>query len=128
MATPLRSFSELRTLKDALTRLPAASARVARAAAAEFSDRARAAIARRESVNGESFPAGVTLNKTGALAAVATRYEPIGNRVRASVGSLRYAKFQLRYGFLPRALPSAWADWLRDEARAELAATMRGER
>lgn len=116
----LRNMSELRTLKDRLSRLPQVAARIAERAAEIFSASAAADMAAKESIRGVPYPKGVTLYKTGRLAKLAARYQAIGNKIRASVSSVPYAKFNLRFGFLPRTLPSEWSDSVSELAREEL--------
>ncbi len=116
----LRNANDLRTLKDRLSRLPMAAARIAVRAAELFSASALADMQARKSIRGEPYPTGITLHKTGRLARLASAYQAIGNKVRASVSSVPYAKFNLRFGFLPRTLPSAWSDSVSALAREEL--------
>lgn len=126
MTTSLKSMSELRALRDRLSRLPEVNARIAVRGATLFSDLAQQDFDRREGVAGTTWPSGITLNKTGALRRLAIRYEAIGTKIRASVTAVRYAKYQLKYGFLPRVIPAEWSERLKQIADEELAAAMRG--
>lgn len=114
MSASLTAFLE--SWERQLQRLPGVMTRVAPRVAAEFSDLARTAFESRRSVYGAPFTSptqgAIDLRESGALGSRATRYTASGTTVRASVASVRYARYQLKHGFLPAKgrLPQAWKD------------------
>jgi hypothetical protein len=98
-------------LRRKLQRLPEVGAKLAPLVAAEWTRLAQQAFSAGESVDGVPFTGrsgAIDLHKSGALGSVATRYSAVGTKVRASVEAVRYARFQLKHGFLPRAIPGRW--------------------
>lgn len=126
---PIRSMGELRGVTESLQRLPEVEARIAVRVAETFSGLARASFDSQTSPGGRAWGKGaegqpITLDKSGKLRAAATSYESIGTRVRVSVAAVRYGKYQLRFGIIPKTgdpLPEAWAEAVRQIAREELA-------
>jgi hypothetical protein len=110
---------------DVLAKLPTVMVRVAPRAAAAFSGLARQSYSSASSVYGSPF-VGVAgrldLTVSGTLGSRATRYTATGTTVRASVGSVRYARYQLKHGFLPARgrLPQAWRDRVDAIVREEI--------
>lgn len=129
--TQLRSFEDLRALKARLANLPEVRARIAARAADRFGELAREAFDAKVSVNGDAFGKRadgkpMTLVKSGRLRADAINYDSFGTRVRASVGSVPYGKYQLKHGILPRSLPEQWDAELDAIAGEELALALGG--
>lgn len=111
---------------DVLAKLPSVMTAAAPRVATEFSTLADRAFGSASSVYGVPF-AGVggrlDLHESGTLGARATRYTAAGTTVRASVGAVRYARYQLKHGFLPARgrLPQAWRDRVDAIVREEIA-------
>ncbi len=105
--------------------MPDVMLRVAPRVAADFSGLAQRAYGASQSVYGVPFngPGGMLdLTETGALRQRAARYSAAGTTVKASVASVRYAKYQLKHGFLPMRgrLPQAWRDRIDAIVREEI--------
>lgn len=101
----------------ALRKLPVTLAQdVASKAAPDLTARARASFEAGETVYGTARQPGkdghaVTLHKTGKLLATIL-FKAIGKRVRAVLG-VPYARYNVRFGILPRggsAMPTDWAE------------------
>lgn len=121
--TPIKSRAQLADLKRKLQVGGAAvSPRVARRVAGAFSSNAQRAFDAQQSVYGGSTFGGRTFVKTGKLRSLALAYSAIGNVVRASLSAVRYAKYYIRFGILPRkgSRPAAWEQDARAIAREEL--------
>lgn len=119
----MSGFDELQAMKARLAKLPEVSARVAAKAAGELSAIAQASFDAGQGVDGQSF-GGVDLNESGRLRAQALRYTAIGTKIRASVGSVPYAKYHIKRGILPRggaALPTKFNAAIVAIANRELA-------
>lgn len=117
--------STLDDLRRRLARLPEVGARLAPLVAARFTSLARGAFDSGRSVYGTPFTSdtggALDLNESGALRSQALRYSATGTKVRASVDSVRHARYQLKHGFLPgRALPLAWEQAAAEVIDAEL--------
>ena len=123
MSREITSFAELAELRDQLLALPAVPAKIAARVAPAFSELAQAAFDARQSPYGDVWGPGITENKSGRLRAGAIRYVAEGGRVRATVGAVKYARYQLKQGILPKAgaLPAAWFAKLKSIADEELA-------
>ena len=89
---------------------PEVAARVAARVAPAFSQLAKQSFDAHQSPSGDPWPSGIDLVESGSLREHATKYESHGTKVRANVARPRYARYQLKYGFLPRsgALPASW--------------------
>jgi hypothetical protein len=127
----LTSFAELGELRARLANLPAVNARVAMRVATTFSALAAQDFAARQSPYGDSWGMGksgepITLDQSGRLRGQAIRYVATGSRVRASIGAVRYAKYQLKRGILPKTgmLPSSWDAAVKRIAEDELERAM----
>lgn len=116
---------------------PELAANVAKRVAPALSGLAQEAYESQRGVNGESFGISsvdghkLDLKKTGTLEAKAIKYEAIGTKVRATVGSIRYARFHIKRGLLPRggaALPAGWEGTIRRIADEETAKAVQGAR
>ena len=119
----MSGFDDLAAMRARLAKLPEVAARVAQRGAPALSARARAAFDAGQGVEGQPF-GGVDLNETGRLRAAALEYTAIGTKIRASVGSVPYAKYHIKRGILPRGgakLPAAWEAELVAIAQDELA-------
>lgn len=119
-------------LRQRLARLPRVGAVVAKRGAAAFSARAAAAFAARESVYGAPFGTGkdgpIDLEESGALKGKALAYSAHGTTIKASVGAVRYARYQLKHGILPLRgkLPADWRAELEAIADEELTKAAEG--
>ncbi len=121
------SFDELADLRARIAALPATNAKIAERVADRFSDLARAAFDSQSSVYGAPFGQGssgqpLDLHESGRMRSQAVNFTATGTTIRASVASVKYARYQLKHGILPRrgALPAEWASELRRIAREEL--------
>lgn len=128
-----QSLAKLRALRERIASLPEVAQKIAKRAAVEFSKLAREDFDAQRSPDGEAWTSGkdgktVTLKKSGTLEDKATKYTATGRRVRASVTGVRYARYQRPARFIPRGLPPEWADRLREIAREEIDAHLRGSR
>lgn len=132
-------MKHLRSMAEALAVLklsPQLAARVAALSAPALAGLARASFAAQQNVYGDSFGTGakgqpITLHKSGRLEAQAIRYEAVGTKIRSSVASLRYARYQIKRGFLPRgggSLPTAWHHTIKRIAGEETAKAIGGSR
>jgi hypothetical protein len=126
VSTHIASFGQLAALKAKLLRLPETAAKIAPKVAERLSELATEAFDSGRTVYGDPRPAGIDgtsldLKESGALRAQALRYVAEGRRVRASL-SLRYARYYVRYGILPRkgSLPPAWDKEIGDLCQREL--------
>lgn len=128
MSTPITNFQEIAELRERLARAPEVATRVAARVAPAFSRLAREAYDAREGVDGAPFGPGVTLRKSGRLRARALEYTSSGSSVRASVSSVPYARYKIRFGILPAAgkLPESFRKALVDIAREELNRSLTG--
>lgn len=115
-------------LVEALRSLPSVTAVVAARAAVRLSELAQEAFDEKRSVYGDPYPEGreapIDLFESGALQQRAVGYRSAGRRVSASVSALRYARYLIKYGFMPRGgaqLPPAWDAEIRRIAEEELA-------
>ncbi len=132
----LRSLEELRALRARIADLPEVRARVAQRAAEKLGELAREAFDARRGVAGDPFGTGadgkpITLQKSGRLRAQALSYQANGTQVRASVGSVPYAKYHLGKGILPASgapLPAAWEAEIDAIAKDEIAQHLGGAR
>lgn len=124
----LQGPNDLRALRNRIASLPQVQERIARRAADEFSRMARTDFEAQRTASGDPWKGKrrVTLKRSGKLEAKATRYEATGTRVRASVASVPYARYQLKRGFLPRGLPAKWAARVREIATEEITAHLQG--
>lgn len=127
----LGNLNDLRALRNRIASLPQVQTRIAKRTAEELSKLARQDFDAQRTASGQAWKPSksgrrVTLKKTGTLESKATGYTAIGTRVRASVASVRYARFQLKRGFLPRRLPAAWAEPVRAIASDEITRHLRG--
>jgi hypothetical protein len=127
----ITSFAELEAVRSRLAGLPAVSAKIATRTATTFSALAAEAFAARQSPYGDPWGTGktgepITEEKSGRLRREAIRYVATGTRVRATVGAVRHARYQLKHGLLPKtgALPSKWDAALRRIADEELTLAM----
>lgn len=105
-----------------LAKLPQLAARVAQKAAPLLAARARAAFDSHQTPYGNPWRKGITLYKSGALRAAAIAYLQSGAKIKSTVAQVRYAKYHIREGILPRggqALPAAWEQDISREAQAE---------
>lgn len=126
----ISSLAELRALRSRLADMPSVRTAIARRGAEALSKLAREDFDAQRTPSGKPWKPGkggraLTLRRSGALEAAAVAYRAIGTVIRASVASVRYAKYQLGRGILPRALPEAWRSKLDEIAREELARFMR---
>lgn len=129
----LRTTRDLRELRARIASLPAVRARIAKRAAEEFSKMSKESFDAQQTPEGEPWKPGKggrvpTLKKSGDLEKKATTYTASGSRVRAEALTLRYARYQLRRGFIPRKLPPAWLARLREIATEEITAHLTGGR
>ena len=131
----MSNLDQLRQMRERIASLPEVRAKVAARAAERLSDLARESFDAGRDVVGQTFGVGadgkpLTLVKTGKLREQALDYEAQGTRVRASVASVPYAKYQLKHGFLPagRTLPAAWDAAVDQIAQEEIAAHIEGAR
>lgn len=121
-------------VKGILGRLPQLAARVAAKAAPRLAQRAQSAFDARTSPYGMPWGTGsdgrpITLRQSGALRAAALGYRAVATKIRSTVTSVRYAKYHIRRGILPRggqALPAAWEGDIRQMAVAEFKAISGG--
>jgi len=120
-------------IRARLARLPAVNARVAQRAAPALSAIAREHYDAGESVYGDPFGVGsqgtpIDLKESGSLRAKALQYEAIGTKVRASVGAVKHARYQLKHGILPRPgqLPQEMQTAIAEIAEDELHRAMEG--
>lgn len=124
--TDIKSFAALQDLRLKLARAPLVASKIAERAAARLTELAQEAFDSQSSVYGAPYRSGVSgpvdLVESGALRSKATKYEATGTKVRATVAAVRYAKYQLKRGFLPRrgSLPAEWDAELRRIATEEL--------
>ena len=106
----LETFDELRRK---LQRLPEVATSIAPKIAAMFTAEAQRAFDSGQSVHGVPFTSdtgeALDLKESGAIRSSAVRYTSTGATIRASVGSVRHARYQLKHGFLPRRIPAEWS-------------------
>lgn len=118
---PIQSFGALDELRRQLAQLPAVGSKVAADVAPQITDLARASFD--AGLTPFGTPMGATLNRSGRLRSQAVNYQATGRLVRASVGAVPYARYQLKHGYLPRGggpIPQSWADTIDRAAQAEL--------
>ncbi len=128
MRREIKSLAELRQLQAMLARNnPQLAANVAAKVAPVLSSLAQASFDAGESVYGVPFGTGddgapIDLNASGTLRARAVRYLATGTRIRATVGSVRYARYHIRHGILPLQgkLPAHWGAAIRAAAIPEI--------
>lgn len=122
MSTEITSWSQVAELRAKLLALPAVTSKIATRVADAFSSLAQQSFAAHQSPYGDAWAPGVDLVESGALRSRAIRYVAEGTRVRSSIGSVRYARYQLKQGILPKAgaLPAAWFTKLKEIADDEL--------
>ena len=126
------SFAELAKLRAHIGSLPSVNARVAAKVAPVFSQLAQQAFDANESPYGDTWGLGkdgkqITEYQSGRLRSLAVRYSAVGTNVRSSISAVRYARYQLSHGILPksRALPAAWYEALSRIAEREIAEALR---
>ena len=108
--------SKLQQIAAAMRGLPRTLAiDAAKKVAPDLTEKATTAFDAGVTVYGDARPDGktgpVTLHKTGALEA-GLKFTSVGTRVRA-VLTVPYAKFNVRFGILPRGgsvMPTAWSE------------------
>lgn len=112
MSQAIKSFTQLNELMITIAKLPGVAAVVAPKVAARLSELAQVAFDSQTSVYGKPYAGNTDLVETGRLRAQAVKYVAVGTRVRAAVGAVPWARYQLRYGFMPLSgrLPVAWSD------------------
>lgn len=131
MSKRLGSRADVDRLIASISRLPDTRAAIAREVAPALTELAQASFAKQESPYGEPWPPGshgneLDLVEVGNLRALAVKYTATGTRVRATVASLRYAKYHIRRGILPRngVLPLPWEERIRAIANRHLEGTV----
>lgn len=129
----ITSFAGLADLRAKLIALPAVSARIAEKVAPALSALAQQSFDAAQSPYGDPWGVGkdgkpITEKKSGKLRSNALRYVAAGRKVRASVGAVAYAKYQLKHGLLPKsgALPAAWDARVTEIAQRELDEALHG--
>jgi hypothetical protein len=99
-------------LRRKLAKLPEVATSIAPKIAAMFTAEAQRAFDSGKSVHGVPFTSdsgeALDLRESGAIRSSAVRYTATGATIRASVGSVRHARYQLKHGFLPRRIPVEW--------------------
>ena len=119
----------LAKMVEALRSLPSVTAVVAARASERLSELAQESFSAQRSVYGDAYGEGsrgdaIDLRETGALEKRAVGYRSAGRRVYASVSSIKYARFLIKYGYMPRGgakLPPVWDAEIRRIAEEELA-------
>lgn len=134
MTKQIKSFQDLQQLQAAITKLqnPALAARVASRVAPVLTGLAQRAYDARQSPYGVPWGPGkggdsLDLHETGALRAKALTYTASGPRIRASIMSVRYGRYHIHRGILPRSgqqMPVAWQRVVTDIAREEIGAEL----
>lgn len=132
--TAITSFAQLEALKRTLaSSSPRIAEQVARKAAPVLSEKAREDFDAQQSPYDRPWGTGVdgqaiTLKQSGALRDKALEYKATGTKIRASVGSVPHARYQLKFGVLPRSgqLPTEWEAEVKKIADAEVAAAVNG--
>jgi hypothetical protein len=126
-ASAVGSFEQLRDLRAKLESMPSVGEAIAARVAPALSAAAQEAFDAGRTPFGGDFGASsvdgrtLDLNESGRLRAGAVAYHVEGRKVRASVGGVPYARYQLKRGFLPRKLPAAWEQTVRAIAQQEIA-------
>lgn len=126
-ASSVGSFEQLRDLRARLDSMPSVGQAIASRVAPALSAVAQVAFDSGRTPLGGDFGASsvdgraLDLNESGKLRAQAVAYHAEGRKVRASVGGVPYARYQLKRGFLPRRLPAAWEQMVRAIAADEIA-------
>lgn len=99
-------------LRRRLAKLPEVATSIAPKVAAMFTAEAQRSFDAGQSVHGVPFTGNngdaLDLRESGAIRSNAVRYTATGATIRASVGSVRHARYQLKHGFLPRRIPTDW--------------------
>lgn len=134
MSRPITSPQQLASIVERLRSLPTVTAKVAARVAPRLSELAAEAYDARRSVYGEPWGTGesgdpIDLYESGTLKGRALGYLAAGRTVRASVSTVKYARYQIKRGILPRGgakLPPAWEAEIRRIAGEELAAHVEG--
>lgn len=128
----IKGFSDMRALREKLSRLPGVGSKIAARIAASFSSSARASNASGSSVYGKPFESKdgkrLTLRKSGRLLDVAASFVAIGRVVRSSIAAISYGRYRVKDGILPRSsmLPDAWQKDAERIAREEIDAALAG--
>jgi hypothetical protein len=122
-------------LVSRLRALPTVTERIASRVAVRLSELAQEAFDQKRTVYGDPYGVGtrgdeIDLFESGDLQRRAVGYRSAGRRVYASVSSLRYARYMLKHGFMPKRgaqnVPPAWSAEIRRIAEEELAAHLQG--
>lgn len=125
-------LSKLNRMAKALRKLPLTVQRVAATKTApDITSRARASFESGETVFGTARPTGVdgqalTLHRTGRLLS-GVKFTAIGTRVRA-VLSVFYARYNVKYGILPRGrgyMPVSWRESIKTIINDAIAAELK---
>ncbi len=119
----------LRDLVGQLRSLPSVTSRISERVAVRLSELAQEAFAAKRSVYGDPYPEGrlapIDLFESGELQKRAVGYRSAGRRVYASVSALRYARYLIKHGFMPKRgaknMPPTWDAEIRAIAEEELA-------
>lgn len=120
-------------LKARMAKLPAVGARVAKRGAELFSQKAQQAFDAKESVYGVPFKDGshgpVDLVDEGTLREKALTYTAHGTTIKASLGAVPYARYQMKHGILPQRgkLPADWQAELAKIGDEELTKAAEGQ-
>ncbi len=131
--TQIRDMVQLEALRRQLTANPRIAERVAARVAPMLSQKAQEAFDAQRSPEGVPWGVGedgtpLDLNESGRMRAEAIKYTATGTKVRATVGAVPHAKYQLKHGVLPKTLPAEWAAEIDRIAQHELAAAFGGRR
>lgn len=128
------SVNAFDAIRARLAKLPRVGEAVARRGAELFSQKAQQAYDAQESVYGKPFGLGkegpIDLKVEGTLREKALRYSPHGTTIKASVGAVPYARYQLKHDILPRVgkLPADWSSELSAISDDELSKAAEGQR
>lgn len=117
------SMAQLAALRSKLLELPEVTAKIAARAATELTKLAQEDFDAKRSPYGDPWGVGdqgqtIDLNKTGALRGKAIAYQAVGRVVRVSIAMVKYSRYQIKRGILPRAgaLPARYADRIKQVA------------
>lgn len=111
----------LRALRQRIKRLPDVQEAIATKAAPAITAQARASFDAGQTVFGDRRPSGNRLVQTGRMRSQ-IRFVRTGRKIRCVIG-VRYARFHIRDGILPRGgtpMPVKWQLQLRDIAETEI--------